>query len=78
MHQVPSRIGSGASVTSGQTQSGEVQLHTNGDELVQRIALVGGIGDHNLRGQRIITGQGRDTKGLVTKEERGDDVLANR
>ncbi len=36
-------------VTSGQTQSGEVQLHTNGDELVQRIALVGGISDHDLR-----------------------------
>ncbi len=78
MHQVPGRVGSRASVTSGQTQSGEVQLHTNGDQLVQRIALVGGVGDNDLRRQRIITGQGGDTERLVTEEEGRDDVLADR
>ena len=78
MHQVPGRVTGGTGVTSGQTQSGEVQLHTNGDELVQRIALVGGIGDNDLRRQRIITGQSRDTKRLVTEEEGRDDVLADR
>ncbi len=80
MHQVPHRVVGvrSRSVTSGQAQSGEVQLHTNGDQLVQRIALVGGIGDHDLGRQRIITGQGGDTERLVTEEERGNDVLASR
>ncbi len=70
-----SRVGR-ARVTSGQTQSGEVQLHADSDELVQRVALVRGVGDHDLRRQRIITGQSRDTERLVTEEERGNDVLA--
>ncbi len=77
MDQVPGRVTSRTRVTSSQTERSEVQLHTNGDELVQRIALVGGVSDNDLRRQRIITGQSRDTERLVTKEERGDDVLAD-
>jgi len=78
MDQVPDRVDiprrSATGVTSGQTQRGKVQLHTDGDELVQRIRLVGGVGDHDARGQRIITGQSRDAKRLIAEEERGDDV----
>jgi len=78
MHQVPHRVvGVGrARVTSGQTQGGEVQLHADGDELVQRIRLVGGVGDHDARGQRIITGQSGDTERFVAEEERSDDVVS--
>ncbi len=78
MHQVPSRVAGGTSVTSGQTEGSEVELHADRDELVQRVALVRGIGDHDLRRERIITGQSRDTNGFLTEEERGDDVRSSR
>jgi len=77
MHQVPDRVAGRSGVASGQTQGGEVELHADRDELVQRVALVGGVGDHDLRGERIITREGWDTKRLVAEEEGRDDVLAS-